>query len=267
MAIRTSGARVFGSSMCSTMLFHMICGFSQTLNNLICDILPVAGFWFSHCYTNSCDSITIWWEQDIFQICKKWPREFFFLNCCWKCLLENVSSINCVVWFRCSSFSNHSNINLYNNYASASYATYTAPQYTTANPNRCPANANIKPTSSDSCGDHSHATNAINTPQKSIHENNNRNGNSNANASDAVAASKHEHTVNESVIEEGQHNNIVSTLYPIWSDSAEAHSSFQLGGCRMQSTHIFGIIINRHSICPDAAYFNPNWMEFCVPLI
>lgn len=40
-------------------------------------------------------------------------------------------------------------INLYNNYAGTSYATYTAPQYTTANRNRCPANANIKPTTSE----------------------------------------------------------------------------------------------------------------------
>lgn len=105
----------------------------------------------------------------------------------------------------------HSNINLYNNYASASYATYTAPQYTTANPNRCPANANIKP-SSGAAGDHPEGktTNKPSSIRCGHHVLRKTNGN-NTGGSDTVVANKHERQFNESVIEEGHNNNFVST--------------------------------------------------------
>lgn len=107
----------------------------------------------------------------------------------------------------------HSNINLYNNYASASYATYTAPQYTTANPNRCPANANIKPTSSCSAaGDHPEGKATNKQPLASIRCGHHvlRKSNGNNGGSDTVVANKHERQFNESVIEEGHNNNFVS---------------------------------------------------------
>lgn len=110
----------------------------------------------------------------------------------------------------------NSNVNLYNNYASASYATYTAPQYTTANPNRCPANANVKSTSSGAItGDHPESR-TQNRPsirygnhglRKSKLDNSITNGN------DTVVGNKHERQLNESVIEEGHNNNFVSTFY------------------------------------------------------
>lgn len=108
----------------------------------------------------------------------------------------------------------HSNINLYNNYASASYATYTAPQYTTANPNRCPANANIKPTSScAAAGDHPEGKTTNKQPLASIRCGHHvlRKSNGNNGGSDTVVANKHERQFNESVIEEGHNNNFVST--------------------------------------------------------
>lgn len=41
-----------------------------------------------------------------------------------------------------SPFGHGGNQSIYNHYTTAPYAMYTAPQYTTANPNRCPSNAN-----------------------------------------------------------------------------------------------------------------------------
>lgn len=103
----------------------------------------------------------------------------------------------------------HSNINLYNN-----YATYTqAPQYTTANPNRCPANANIRPTSSGAAtGDHPESK-TTNKPLSSIRYHVQRKSKlDNGNGSDTVVANKHGRQFNESVIEEGHNNNSVSKL-------------------------------------------------------
>lgn len=126
----------------------------------------------------------------------------------------------------------HTNINLYNNYASSSYATYTSPQYTTANPNRCPANANIKVNANIGSG----SGNAIcvertenqktSIKQHSIkrghHQKcrkNNRwdNGNNGSKNNRTVVANNTNCTLNhdpfnDSVIEEG-HNNLVSTVF------------------------------------------------------
>lgn len=127
----------------------------------------------------------------------------------------------------------HTNINLYNNYASSSYATYTSPQYTTANPNRCPPNANIKPTSSGygsgGASDRNDSSKSTTKQQSTKHghhhilrKNKLDNGSSTtstttnptgdvtvvANNCNAVTTTKHER-FNESVIEEGQ-NNFVS---------------------------------------------------------
>lgn len=141
-----------------------------------------------------------------------------------------------IIWFRyCSALlysslghSNfgHSNVNLYNNYASASYATYTAPQYTTANPNRCPANANVRASSSgahpSSIDDHHHHQQSDNkttnkqlpsiryTQQHVLRKSKLDNGKG---AGDTVVANKHGRQFNESVIEEGHHNNSVSKPY------------------------------------------------------
>lgn len=123
----------------------------------------------------------------------------------------------------------HSNINLYNNYASASYATYTAPQYTTANPNRCPANANIKPTSScASAGDHPEGKTTNKQPLASIRCGHHvlRKSNGNNGGTDTVVANKHERQFNESVIEEGHNNNFVSTS--IHSLTRTPPNTFQL---------------------------------------
>lgn len=119
----------------------------------------------------------------------------------------------------CSNFEN-TNINLYNNYANAPYATYTAPQYTTANPNRCPANANVRPTSSDGgnsgidChADHQDAK-TTNRPSVSVrtcgHHVLRKSKFDNSNNTDTVVTNKRQ--LNESVIEEGHNNNFVSTL-------------------------------------------------------
>lgn len=114
-----------------------------------------------------------------------------------------------------SNFGN-SNINLYNNYASASYATYTAPQYTTANPNRCPANANIKASSSDAASieQDNKTTNkqlpSIRYSQHVLRKSKLDNGKG---SGDTVVANKHGRQFNESVIEEGHNNNSVSTFF------------------------------------------------------
>lgn len=112
----------------------------------------------------------------------------------------------------------HSNINLYNNYASASYATYTAPQYTTANPNRCPPNANIKPTSggaggssTSSGGDRQDTRSGSNKSHRFGHHVLRKSKFDNGSGSDAVVANRHDRSFNESVIEEGRNNNFVST--------------------------------------------------------
>lgn len=122
-----------------------------------------------------------------------------------------------------------SNINLYNNYASASYNTYTTPQFTTANPNRCPANANIAPTSSTAATNVEHCeyettvktTNKKSSTYKYGHHLSRKskfdNGNGSGSSDITVVANntsytttKHERLSNESVIEEGHNNNFVS---------------------------------------------------------
>lgn len=122
-----------------------------------------------------------------------------------------------------------SNINLYNNYASASYNTYTTPQFTTANPNRCPANANIAPTSSTAATNVEHCeyettvktTNKKSSTYKYGHHLSRKskfdNGNGSGSSDITVVANntsytttKHERRSNESVIEEGHNNNFVS---------------------------------------------------------
>lgn len=108
----------------------------------------------------------------------------------------------------------NSNVNLYNNYASASYATYTAPQYTTANPNRCPPNANVKPTSSGAItGDHPESR-TQNRPSIRYggHHGLRKSKLDNGNGSDTVVGNKHERQFNDIVIEEGHNNNFVSTF-------------------------------------------------------
>lgn len=125
----------------------------------------------------------------------------------------------------------HTNINLYNNYASSSYATYKSPQYTTANPNRCPANANIKLNANIGTGSENAIcvertkNQKISNKQHSIkrghHQicrtNNNRwdNGNNGSKNNRTVVANYTNRTLinhdpfHDSVIEEG-HNNLVS---------------------------------------------------------
>lgn len=124
----------------------------------------------------------------------------------------------------------HTNINLYNNYASSSYATYTQPQYTTANPNRCPANANIKLNANIGSGsgnaiehtENQRASNTSNSIKRGHHpkcRKNNRwdNGNNGNKNYRTVVANNTNCTLNhdpfnESVIEEG-HNNLVSSFF------------------------------------------------------
>lgn len=96
-----------------------------------------------------------------------------------------------------SPFAVHSNLNLYNHYASASYATYTSPQYTTANPNRCPSNTN----------DHLDLQEAENRKAKKLRKLSKisklDNGNDVAVANNSVVAKNERRMLNETVIEEG----------------------------------------------------------------
>ncbi|XP_055319449.1 cyclic nucleotide-gated cation channel subunit A isoform X2 [Sitodiplosis mosellana] len=151
----------------------------------------------------------------------------------------------------------HSNINLYNNYASASYATYTAPQYTTANPNRCPANANIKPTSScATAGDHSEGK-TTNKPPASIRCGHHvlRKSNGNNGGSDTVVANKHERQFNESVIEEGHNNNFDPPPSEIAGSSATtANSSTKLGTFRRMLNAI------RYCFTKRSRTKKPDWL-------
>lgn len=120
---------------------------------------------------------------------------------------------------------------MYNNYASSSYATYTAPQYTTANPNRCPPNANIipniKPTCGGSGGGGSGGGGASSSSNSGSRQDNRSSSNKssshrfghhvlrkskfdNGSGSDTVVANRHDRSFNESVIDEGHNNNFVS---------------------------------------------------------
>lgn len=121
----------------------------------------------------------------------------------------------------------HSSINLYNNYASTPYATYTAPQYTTANPNRCPPNANIKPSTAAGGSEHREYDATIRTTNKQssafkyvLRKTKFDNGSSTGAGDITVVANNTSHATNntknerkrynETVIEEGHNNRLVS---------------------------------------------------------
>lgn len=186
----------------------------------------------------------------------------------------------------------HGNINLYNNYASASYSTYTAPQYTTANPNRCPPNANIKPTcggsgsgsggggagsSSSSRLDHRFGSNKSSSYRFGHHVQR-KSRFDNGSGSDTVVANRHDRSYNESVIEEGHNNNFVSTSRPhYWyyylPDSIELYAvrSFAHSTSYASPRKQFHFLIDDVLQCFDAHHSNAIqnigiWSETCLRL-